>query len=98
MSKEYMQWPRYSVDNARFFAGNNVDGEPTEIFCIEECSELQKELTKYLRGKGNRANLIEEMSDVFLTMNAICYKYGILASDMQDIIDNKLKVRHGREN
>lgn len=35
---------------------------------IEELSELQKEFTKYLRGKGNRDNLIEEMADVYIML------------------------------
>ena len=96
--KEYMRWPEYTVDNARFFALNSIDGLPAEIFCIEECSELQKELTKTLRNKGDRAHIVEELTDVFLTMSAIRYKYGISAREMQVIIDTKLKDRHGRDN
>ena len=98
MTKEYMQWPEYAVDNARFFAFNSIDGLPAEIFCIEECSELQKELTKTLRNKGDRAHIVEELTDVFLTMSAIRYKHGISAREMQIIIDTKLKDRHGRDN
>ena len=34
------------------------------VVAIEECSELQKELTKTLRGKPNLFNLSEEIADV----------------------------------
>ena len=36
------------------------------VVSIEECSELQKELTKFLRtdSEGDKTNLIEEMADV----------------------------------
>lgn len=34
------------------------------IVCIEELAELTKELTKFLREKGNTMNLFEELADV----------------------------------
>ena len=36
------------------------------VVAIEEMSELQKELSKFIRGKGNRDNLIEEVADVLI--------------------------------
>ena len=38
--------------------------KPQLIVAIEEMAELQKELTKVLRGFGNAAHLAEEIADV----------------------------------
>lgn len=36
------------------------------IVCIEELSELTKEITKYFRGEDNREHLLEELVDVLI--------------------------------
>lgn len=41
------------------------------IVAIEELSELQKELTKILRGKGNKGHLAEEMADVRIMLSQL---------------------------
>lgn len=46
------------------------------IVAIEELSELQKELTKWLRGKGNYEGLMEEMADVSIMLNQLCLIFG----------------------
>lgn len=43
------------------------------IVAIEELSELQKELTKYLRGKLDENHLIEEMADVYIMLEQLIY-------------------------
>jgi hypothetical protein len=45
------------------------------MICLEEFSELQKELIKWLRGKDNIHNIEEEMADVELLLSQI--KYGL---------------------
>lgn len=53
-------------------SGRNVYKEAIETFgpvtqlvvAIEELSELQKELCKYLRGKGDVSKIAEELADV----------------------------------
>ena len=47
------------------------------IVAIEECSELQKELTKYLRGKGSRKNIAEEVADVEIMIEQIRYFFDL---------------------
>lgn len=46
------------------------------IVAIEELSELQKELTKWLRGKGTRDGLMEEMADVSIMLNQLELIFG----------------------
>jgi hypothetical protein len=35
---------------------------------LEELAELQKEICKFFRGRDNRAEIIEEMADVYIMM------------------------------
>lgn len=46
------------------------------IVAIEELAELQKELTKWLRGKCNPAGLLEEMADVSIMLNQLQLIFG----------------------
>ena len=46
------------------------------IVAVEELSELQKELTKWLRGKCNPACLLEEMADVSIMLNQLQLIFG----------------------
>lgn len=41
------------------------------IIAIEELSELQKELTKHLRGKGNINHIITEIADVEIMLEQL---------------------------
>lgn len=46
-------------------------GQNQLIVAIEELSELQKELTKYLRNKGNLNHIAEEIADVEIMVKQI---------------------------
>lgn len=47
-------------------------GEDQQIIvAIEELSELQKELTKHLRGEGNQKHIAEEMADVRIILSEL---------------------------
>lgn len=60
--------------------------EAQTIVAIEELAELQKELTKALRGKLNKEHLTEELADVSLMMTQVLDMYGI---DYEDVIKAK---------
>lgn len=66
-----------------------------EVYVIEECAELIKELCKFQRGKGNDEHTVEEMADVIGTILTICemrgYDYELLK---QNII---YKLKRGQE-
>jgi NTP pyrophosphatase (non-canonical NTP hydrolase) len=49
----------------------NKKGYTTTVIAIEELSELQKELTKCLRLKGDSTGLIEELADVQIMVEQI---------------------------
>ena len=46
------------------------------IVAIEELSELQKELTKQLRGDGDINHLSEEMADVYIVLGQLGIIFG----------------------
>lgn len=49
---------------------------PQVIVAIEELAELQKELTKWLRGKSTNDGLMEEMADVSIMLNQLQLIFG----------------------
>lgn len=66
------------------------------VVAIEEMSELQKELTKYIRGNGNRDNLTEEVADVLIMITQILLMYQISDENITEVINfklNRLKER-----
>ena len=71
----------------------NTFGESAQmIVALEECSELQKEITKLLRGKGNLEHLAEEMADVEIMLEQLELIYGVgLIQQKQVFKENKLK-------
>ena len=58
--------------------------------CIEELSELIKELCKDKRGIGNRDHIAEEMADAIIIINQLMVIYGN-EKVLDDWIDVKLK-------
>jgi hypothetical protein len=52
-----------------------------ELICLEELSELQKEITKHLRGKGNIQNIISEIADVYICLSHL--QTGLFISDRE---------------
>jgi len=66
------------------------------VVAIEELSELQKELTKYIRGKGNKEALTEEVADALIMITQIQLMYHICDEDVRKVMDfklNRLKER-----
>lgn len=64
----------------------------TSVVSIEECSELQKELTKFLRtdSEGDKTNLIEEMVDVYICILMLQFTYGISNDEFEMMFNKKL--------
>lgn len=60
------------------------------VVAIEEMSELQKELTKFLRGNGKKKNLTEEVADALIMITQVQIIYGIGDEDVREVMDYKL--------
>lgn len=50
---------------------------------MEECAELAKEISKYIRGSGCKDNLEEEMADVYICLDQLAAMYNISESRLQ---------------
>ena len=58
---------------------------------MEECAELQVELSKHICGQGDRMHLLEEMADVYISLWIIQDVFDIPTDDIDKAIDVKLK-------
>ena len=65
------------------------------IKCIEELSELQKELCKYFSGEGNIGNVIEEVADVEIMIEQMKLGLDITPEDLDEVKDAKLSRLSG---
>lgn len=63
--------------------------EAQAIVAIEELSELQKELTKYLRGKANIEHIAEEMADCEIMLEQL-KKYFNLSKEVEEEKEKKI--------
>lgn len=76
-------------DNLR----NNLQpfsGEYNTIICIEELSELIKELTKALRHDQNHLGIIEELADVSLVVDYIKIIFNISDEELEMVKSIKM--------
>lgn len=48
-----------------------------QVVALEELSELQKEITKLMRGQGGYMNLAEEIADVEIVIEQLKILYGV---------------------
>lgn len=58
---------------------------------MEECAELQVELSKHICDKGDRMHLLEEMADVYISLCLMQAVLDISADEINKAIDVKLK-------
>lgn len=66
--------------------GRNVQ----TIVAIEELSELQKELTKYLRSNGDKQHLEEEIADVEIMLEQIKIMYNASDTAIENFHNSKM--------
>lgn len=62
-----------------------------KVIAIEELSELQKEITKDLRGKCNKEHILEEMADVYIMVGQLMIMYGIDSISFNITVDEKIE-------
>ena len=61
-----------------------------QVIAMEEMAELQKEISKYLRGHGNKEALTEEMADVLIMIEQLKLIHNISEDDLEEEIIFKL--------
>ena len=58
---------------------------------MEEMSELQKEVSKQLRGLGDRDGILEEIADVTIVLGNITSLQGITEDELKRAVEVKLE-------
>lgn len=56
---------------------NHYGIESQSLICIEEMSELTKEICKYRRGEDNLEKLVDEIADVKIMVEQMEYLFGV---------------------
>lgn len=69
----------------------NPRGHRNLIITMEELSELQKEVSKELRGKGDRVSILEEIADVEVCMMYLKELLHISEDDIERAVHVKLE-------
>ena len=77
-------------ENFLIYIINKYGTQQQDIVCIEELSELQKELTKSLRGKENRQHLIEEIAHCYISIDMIKKTHNINIDEINKEIEKKI--------
>ena len=60
------------------------------VILMEELSELIQETSKYIRGKGDKDHIMEEIADVKLVLDEVIFLMAI-DEEIKDVIDFKVK-------
>lgn len=72
---------------------------PWKLKCtiaMEEFAELQQQVSKQIRGYGDRLGLLEEMADGYICLNFLQSIFDVKDEDLQKAID--VKLSREREN
>lgn len=66
------------------------------IIVNEEFSEIQKEVSKYMRGRIDRVGLLEELADACLSIRYIQHICGISDNELSKAVNVKIKRQDAR--
>ena len=88
------------IDSKKEIVNNMIDasaeieqirGLRNLIIVMEELSELQQAISKILRGKGDKLNVMEELVDVEVVMETVKNTMGITEQELDKVRYIKLK-------
>lgn len=88
------------IDSKKEIVNNMIDasakieqirGLRNLIIAMEELSELQQAISKILRGKGDKLNIMEELVDVEVIMETVKNTMGITEQELDKVRYIKLK-------
>lgn len=66
------------------------------VVALEELSEAQKEICKFLRGKGDPEHLTEEIADAQIMLEQVQMLCGIDDGAVHEQMDSKIERLRGR--
>lgn len=77
----------------------SLDRYPWKLKCtvaMEEFAELQQQISKQIRGYGDKLGLLEEMADAYICLNFLESIFNVSPDDLRKAID--VKLQREREN
>ena len=77
----------------------SINKYPWKLKCtiaMEEFAELQQQISKQIRGYGDRLGLLEEMADAYICLSFLESIFDVSPDDLQKAID--VKLQREREN
>lgn len=83
----------YDYDQREFLKNGNIQ----QVIWMEELAELQQAISKSLRGKLDRYNMIEEVADVLICLTQLRIEYAIDDHELQSMIDYKHRRNIARQ-
>lgn len=66
------------------------------VICMEEFAELQQEISKQLRNKGDISGLLEEMADAYICLDLLRQMFEITDGEIHKAVSIKID-RHKRK-
>lgn len=78
---------------------NSIKKYPWKLKCtvaMEEFAELQQQVSKQIRGYGDKLGLLEEIADAYICLSFLKAIFDVKPEDLQKAID--VKLQREREN
>ena len=78
---------------------NSIKKYPWKLKCtvaMEEFAELQQQVSKQIRGYGDKLGLLEEIADAYICLSFLESIFDVKPEDLQKAID--VKLQREREN
>lgn len=92
LSQDRRVYMEYRIDNEVLQKAIDTYGiNAQKVMLFEEMSELQKEVCKTMRGADNRAELVDEIADVYIMLEQIKLMEGICDGTVQHFINKKIE-------
>lgn len=93
--KEQMKFPpqmsKDTIENIQTLHLAHTDASEIYIVAMEEMAELQKEISKELRGQGDRDGILEELADVMIVCGNIGSLQGFTENELARAVEIKLE-------
>lgn len=72
------------------------------VVCMEELSELTQAISKEIRGKDNRNNLVEEMADVIICLEILKQIFAVTNVEIEEWVKfkqerNLKRIKHEKK-
>lgn len=89
---------QFSEKERQCIIRKSIQKYPWKLKCtiaMEEFAELQQQVSKQIRGYGDKLGLLEEIADAYICLNFLESIFDVKPEDVQKAIDVKLQRERG---